>query len=139
MTTVKIKRSDEFVNRFRKIGIYVDKKKIGTIANGETKEFEIPSGQHVVKAKIDWCGSNNLTCQINENEQKTISLSSFNYGKSFVQCLIVAIALLFILKYSFDIKSDNFFLAGIFPTVLVFYYLTIGRGSYLRIKEENKN
>jgi hypothetical protein len=136
MTTLKIKRSNEFVNRFRKIGIYVDKKKIGTISNGETKEFEIPTGQHVVKAKIDWCGSNNLTCQINENELKTISISSFNHGKSFILCLIVAIALLFILKFGFDIKSDNMFLAGIFPTVLLFYYLTIGRSSYLRIKEE---
>jgi len=136
MPTLKIKRSNEFVNYTRNIGIYIDKNKVGKIANGETKEFEIPSGEHIIKAKIDWCGSNKLICQLNENETKTISLSSFNHGKFFILSLVTTITLFFILRFCFDIQSNNIFLAVIFPIILMFYYLTLGRNSYLKIKEE---
>ncbi|MBS1783052.1 MAG: hypothetical protein JSS78_08290 [Bacteroidetes bacterium] len=57
MATLRIQRNNEFINKARNYCIYVDGQKAGTIANGETKDFIVTSGQHQVVAKIDWCSS----------------------------------------------------------------------------------
>lgn len=44
MSKIRIKRSSEWNNRIRTIGIYINEKKVGIINNGETKEFEVNKG-----------------------------------------------------------------------------------------------
>ncbi len=136
MAKIKIKRTNEWNNRARQIGVYLDNNKIGTILNGETKEFDVPSGKHTVRAKIDWCGSKDLTCQINENEIKTVTISSFRYGNYLMPGFAGLMILYFILKMFVDSQFTNILLVIIAPILLlVAYYLTIGRNSYLQIKE----
>ena len=136
MAKIKIKRTNELNNRARQIGVYLDNNKIGTILNGETKEFDVPSGKHTVRAKIDWCGSKDLTCQINENEIKTVTISSFRYGNYLMPGFAGLMILYFILKMFVDSQFTNILLVIIAPILLlVAYYLTIGRNSYLQIKE----
>jgi hypothetical protein len=55
MATIIINRTSEYLNLMRNYGIYIDGKKIDTIANGETKEFNISVGHHSLYTKIDWC------------------------------------------------------------------------------------
>ncbi len=77
MATIKIARSNEKANRLRAIKIFIDGSKIGTIENGETKDFEVPSGAHEIIAKIDWCTSNQISFMLSEKETKTLALNSF--------------------------------------------------------------
>lgn len=136
MAKIKIKRANEWDNRVRQIGVYLDNQKIGTILNGETKEFDIPSGQHTFRAKIDWCGCKDLTCQINETEVKTVTISSFKYGNYLMPGFAGLTAMFFTLKIIFNIQFVNIFLVFALPLLLlVTYYLTVGRNSYLQIKE----
>ena len=136
MAKIKIKRTNELNNRARQIGVYLDNCKIGTILNGETKEFDVPSGQHTVRAKIDWCGSRNLTCQISEDEIKTVTISSFKYGNYLMTGFAGLAALYFILKIVFNIQFFRIYLFIIMLLwLLITYYLTVGRNSYLQIKE----
>lgn len=51
MATIIINRTSEYLNRLRDYGVYIDGKKVGTIANGETKEFNVSTGQHSVFMK----------------------------------------------------------------------------------------
>lgn len=81
MATIKITRVNEYVNRIRAIKIFANGKQIGEIKNGETKEFMIPAGSCRLQSKIDWCSSNILPLDIEENEMKEIMLSSFANGK----------------------------------------------------------
>ncbi len=82
MAKLKITRTSEWHNRMREIGIYLDWQKLGTIANGETKEFDIPAGNHKLKAKIDWCGSRELILSVSDHETKNVTLSGFKQGYS---------------------------------------------------------
>lgn len=78
MAKLIIHRSSEFANRIRAIRIYLDKEKIGEIMDGETKEFEIPAGRHLLQAKIDWCGSNEIEFRVHEGKPVTFSLFGTN-------------------------------------------------------------
>jgi hypothetical protein len=77
MATLRITRTSEYANRLRKIKLILDNKELSLIANGETKDFEIPVGVHTLQAKIDWCSSNRLTFTIAESGIKSFDLSSF--------------------------------------------------------------
>jgi len=83
MAIFKILRKDEYNNKFRPIKIFVDGENIGTIANGETKDFNVHSGRHSIIAKIDWCSSSELSFDIKDNETKTFSLGGFKDDGNF--------------------------------------------------------
>ena len=77
MPLLQITRSNEYTNRLRNIKIFVDGKQAGVIKNNETENFELPAGNHTLKAKIDWAGSNTISLQLNEGETKKFELTSF--------------------------------------------------------------
>jgi hypothetical protein len=77
MASIKITRESEYTNRMRAIKIFVDTVLVGTIEDGETKEFEMAAGSHVLEAKIDWCKSNTITFLLNQNHTKSFTLNSF--------------------------------------------------------------
>jgi hypothetical protein len=139
MAKIRIKRTNEWINKARQIGIYLDNQKIGAVSSGETKEFDVPSGQHKVRAKIDWCGSKDLTCQINEKEVKTITISGFKYADYSIIGFFVPFAIYSLLKVFFNTDSSLLAITSLCISIILLfgltYYLTFGRNSYLRIKE----
>ena len=80
MASIKIVRPNDFLNRARKLKIYLDGNKIGEISSNEVKAFEIPSGTHILNAKIDWCSSNKINFAISENETMKFELTDFAHG-----------------------------------------------------------
>ena len=80
MASIKIVRPNDFLNRARKLKIYLDGNKIGEISSNEVKAFEIPSGTHILNAKIDWCSSNKINFAISENETMKFELTYFAHG-----------------------------------------------------------
>jgi hypothetical protein len=54
----------------------VNNQEIGSISNGETLEFHIQSGQNEVQAKIDWCGSNTIKLDLDDEHESIMHLSS---------------------------------------------------------------
>jgi len=133
MAKIQITRSAEWVNNARRIGVWLDGQKIGNFYDKETKEFEVPEGQHKLYAKIDWCGSKEVFFTLNENETKNLTLSAFRYSRLLIGYSACLIALHFILKHT--LKFD-FLIWFLIPSFLVFiYYLTIGRNKYLIINE----
>jgi hypothetical protein len=77
MPLLQLTRSNEYVNSLRSIKIFLDGKLLGTIKNAETKDFEIPEGNHLLQAKIDWCSSNTISFTIVPGETKAFSMNSF--------------------------------------------------------------
>jgi hypothetical protein len=68
MPNLRIIRSAEFSNRIRSFRLYLDGTKIGDIANGEIKDFEITPGRHRLIAKIDWTTSNEIEFEVAEQD-----------------------------------------------------------------------
>lgn len=77
MSILRIRRADEFADHFRSYSIMLDGAKLGEIKRGETREFLISSGQHQLRMKIDWCGSNTIQfAATSENDALTFSARS---------------------------------------------------------------
>jgi hypothetical protein len=133
MATIKIQRTSELNNRLRDYRIYIDGEKIGTIADGETKNFIISSGQHSIIAKIDWCSSPEISFNIIDTDTKTFNVGGVKGGNKIVLITIGLIALYFILKVLLQNSYTIFFLLPV-PFVLG-YYITVGRKRYLILTE----
>jgi len=130
-----IDRRSEWINRGRIIGLYLNKEKIGTIENGESKEFELEPGNYNLKAKIDWCGSQNYNFEFEGNEVKTVELTGFPKSKWAMPILIVIQLVLLGLSYIINI-NEYFMMAFSFSLLIyLFYPITFGRNHYLKLIE----
>ncbi len=78
MSKIIINRSSEFSNLLRSIDIYLGKTKIGELKNDESKEFEIEPGKHQLTAKIDWCRSEIIDLEIENNQTLRYNLNGRN-------------------------------------------------------------
>ena len=54
MPKLKITREKNFLGMIRKFKIFLNGNQIGVISNGETKEFDIPEGNHQLYCKQDF-------------------------------------------------------------------------------------
>ncbi|MBZ9631415.1 DUF2846 domain-containing protein [Salegentibacter sp. LM13S] len=137
MCKLVVNRRSEWANRARKIGLYLDDQKIGAIANGEFKEFDLEPGNYKLKAKIDWCGSQLNDIEIKENELTKVELTGFSKNKWVLPILIVAQISLLILSYRIEINDFLMiaFSAGIL--VYIIYPISFGRNHYLKLYQVN--
>ncbi|MCC9165364.1 DUF2846 domain-containing protein [Pontibacter harenae] len=135
MATLIIKRSSEWSSRIRDYHIYVDGKKIGEIANGETKKFTVPAGLHTVKAKIDWCGSQEFKIELTEEEVQEVEVSGFAFGKWMMPLHLCILALYVTLRFFAGEELASILLILVLPMLLyLLYLLTFGRQKFLRLK-----
>ncbi|WP_445723435.1 hypothetical protein [Flavobacterium sp.] len=137
MATIRLKRTNEYNNRMRDYKIFIDGQQVGTIANGETKEFPTTVGQHIVTAKIDWCSSPDISIELKENQTSNFKVGGFKFGQILMPIGLGLIVLHFILSKFADFDYTIYLVAPLF--LLMFYYLTIGRKKYLTLEEVNVN
>ena len=136
MPKLIIKRTSEWNNRMRGIVIFLDGKKIGVIRNGELKEFEIEPGEHNIKAKIDWCGSEKLLINLADNEVKKIELSGFKLGKYMMPVALIICIIYFTFGEQLNLSPMLFMLLILPFGLYLMYHLTLGRNKYLRLSGE---
>jgi hypothetical protein len=133
MATIIINRTSEYLNRIRDYGVYIDDKKVGTISNGETKEFNVSEGHHSVFTKIDWCSSPTLSVNVNDQETKSLKVGGFKNGKWLMPTGLVIIVLSYIANLLFDFEYLFYLVIPVF--LLMVYYTTVGRKQYLTLTE----
>lgn len=144
MATITLMRTNEYVNRFREYGVYVDNEKIGTIGNGQTKSFETDPGTHTIYAKIDWCYSPEYTFDINQSDNIIFNIGAFTgppWVVKYIKWLAPICAILIVLNILLRpvIHYNLYYLAAPFvlPGFLILvYFLSIGRKKYLSLSEE---
>ncbi len=134
MATIKLDRTNEYTNRFRKFRVYIDGIKAGEISNGESKSFEVTAGKHEVVCKIDWCSSPTISMEVPEGEVKTLKVGGFKHGNWILTFSFITIFLLPLIKS--QVPEFKYLYYLIIPIGgLLIYYITIGRKKYLRLKE----
>ena len=84
MAKVIVVRSSEFVNLFRSYKIFIDGKEIGSVSNSSSVELELESGKHIIQLKIDWCTSNQIEFEIEENETKSFNVEAAKWASIFM-------------------------------------------------------
>ena len=66
--TLRLFRRSTYRDRVRAYKVILDGEKIGDIRNGEEETFPIAPGRHVLKLKIDWAGSPEMTFDVATGE-----------------------------------------------------------------------
>jgi len=128
MSKINIQRTSEYVNRLRNLGVYIDDKKVGTVSNGETKEFEIPAGSHLICCKIDWCSSPQLSFKVDEAETRSFKVGGFKNSNWLMPLSLGIIILNIVLNAFFGIHYGFYMLIPVF--LLLMYYVTFGRKQF---------
>ena len=136
MATIRLKRTSEYNNQIRDYKIFIDGQKVGTIANGETKDFPTTVGQHIITAKIDWCSSQDISLELRENQIINLKVGGFKYGHILMAIGLGLIVLHYILSKFANFDYTIYLIVSLF--LLIAYYLTIGRKKYLTLEEVNE-
>ena len=131
MASIIINRTSEYLNRLRNYDVYINEKKVDTISNGETKEFNISAGQHSILIKIDWCSNQTLLVNINDNETKSFKVGGFKNGNWLIPAALVILGS--IASRLFDFNYLFYLIIPFFLSMV--YYMTLGRKQYLTLKE----
>src|SRR5689334_19741995 len=76
MPTLQLMRPDEKANRLAEMKVYMNGQLLGSLLNNERKTFDIPTGHHRLKAKIDSQGSQTYKFTIITLETKTLVIST---------------------------------------------------------------
>ncbi|MFN8246814.1 MAG: hypothetical protein U0T56_10585 [Ferruginibacter sp.] len=122
MGTLIIERKAELSNSFRQISVYIDGKKAGTIANGETREYDLPQGSHEVCCKIDWCTSNTIEVSGESELIRILQLSGFK-NSGWIIPIAVAVTIVSLILRAFGFASRYFFL--IHPDPCIHHYVIL--------------
>lgn len=132
----KISQKREWGARFRVIDLYLDGEILGYVPNGETMEFDIPVGQHILKAKIGFFRSRGINCTIFNKEIKSYTISPNKFVHFFLPVILLGLGLLQLFFSTGAIKSnhnDIIVFSGFL--LLSAYFHIIGRNTYFLIKE----
>lgn len=133
MSKLAIKRPTEWNNLFRNYSIYLDGEKLGVVENDDIQIFNIQAGHHQLKAKIDWCGSQTIDFDIDENDIQEFKVSSFRFSNWLLPVFFIIMTLYFLFNDILGLTTQHFVLS-ITPLMLyMFYHITFGRNHYLRL------
>ena len=133
MPVLNIRRTYYFMDSRKEYKIYLDGEKIGTVSFGETRQFEINEGEHLLYLKANWVRSPGVLFGI-----KGLEIKRFIVGHSrFVRLIIntlTALAALSLISTFF--KAVNYAVYAGIPVILfLFYCYTFGRHKFLSLHE----
>lgn len=87
MGCLVIKRENEIINAFFDFHIFINNKRVGSIANAKTKQWKLPPGNYTIEAKGGYyLNSQKLNFKIMTGETKAYTLGSF--GKSYINSFL---------------------------------------------------
>lgn len=129
MARIVIVRSNEYMNRFRGFGLYLNGQKLGDVFNDEKEEFEIPEGDHELVAKIDWCSSPVIHFTISGNDTQTFDVGDFKHNKVILPMIPSLVLLHLVMNVFFHTQLSIFFILPLL--LLLVFYISIGRKQYL--------
>jgi hypothetical protein len=132
MARIVIVRSNEYINRFRSIDLYLNGEILGYIDNGETIEYDLPGGDHKLVAKIDWCGSQQIDFNLEEHESQIFNLSGFKHSRVIMPFSFTLVLLHLVTNVFFGIQLSIFFILPLL--LLLIFYISVGRNQYLSLE-----
>ncbi len=87
MGCLVIKRENEIINAFFDFHIFLNNKRIGSIANNSTKQWKLRPGKYTVEAKGGYfLQSQTLKLELKAGEIKAFKVGSF--GKSYINSFL---------------------------------------------------
>lgn len=133
MSLLKIKRSYDFTDSKKDYEIYIDGNMIGTIGTGETRQFHITRGEHLLYSKSDWVRSPSVSFGIKERETKTFIVERSKNVKLILSIFMIISLVSLTLTFFKIINFAGYLNIPVF--VFLLYYYTFGRYKFLSFRE----
>jgi len=119
--------------------VYLDGKIMGYLPLGTRKEFDIPVGEHKLKAKLGFYGSRDFSFTVFNKDIRSFTIS---INKSFMVPILILISVVAVIQISTaeSFKKGDLY-SGICSALVVLvlaYFLFIGRNAYLKVKEDGQ-
>ena len=142
MKKITLIRPRESFNKNCSYEIFIGKRKLIELKNGEEKTIEIPNEyeKNNLKAKIQWCGSKKIKLNLN-NENEIFEVTGnklFNKYLPFIGALFPLTGIIIFSKQNPIFKN-----IGIGILILLLLYvigtLTIWSNKWLKIEKKHKN
>ena len=130
-----VKRKSELNNKSRKIDLYLNNEKIESIENGKSITMNLTPGSYELYAKIDWCRSQILTVNVENDRDTIVELSGFKYGALITPITLSCIVLFYAIKWIFKIDVYYFFILPTLGFLYQMYFYTFGKDKFLFLKE----
>src|SRR5258707_1052314 len=114
-----VKRHWEYTNRFSRIFLYLDGKKVGFISNGKERAFKISAGDHNLYAQLSYFKTRPLKFHITASGEKVFQISS-PYKHNWITILASSLCILFALAGLIGgevFKSEMILLSGLILSV----------------------
>lgn len=67
-------------DKLRRYAILVDGRRVGELAEGETRTIDVSPGPHDVRVEIDWAGSHTLAIDVSESTQEKLVCFASAFG-----------------------------------------------------------
>jgi hypothetical protein len=129
MPKIRISNKQRLLSAFNLI-IYLDDRIIGILPLNETREFELPAGEHKIKAKWSGFGSKDYSFTLYNRD-----IRSFTIMKNYVWDILFIIFITAVAALqALTLQNKGVSLGLIFIGLI--YFLLIRRNSFLKIKED---
>jgi hypothetical protein len=74
MAELRLQRlASPWVDRERSYEVWINGRRVGEIANGETKVFSLNSGSSQVELRVDWCRSQTRTVEADDQDRVSMT------------------------------------------------------------------
>ena len=131
MSKVRIQRINQWYGGVRDYKIFLDKKMIGEVGKGDTKEIIVPEGKHELYARIDWFETKRISVDLKKDEEIEVVLKSSKKTRYSLPFIFILPALV----YLTDLDLKLLLLLSI-PLVLVLLYtLTYGKYAFIEFEK----
>ena len=77
---VSIARTSQWANRLRSVKVIIDGEVVGSVGDGETRDFTVSPGEHQVAAKLDWYRSRPVTVMVGPGEKAKLVCGCYAEG-----------------------------------------------------------
>lgn len=132
--TIKIRRRWNFFGAIRKLIVFVDGNKIGTINNGKEESFAISPGKHLMVLKDTmWSKTQTISLDLAPEQKKTFECGVTNSCQKQLVALFVLIVMEKVISGYFYAKL--FFLILIFCFGIFLLLETVKPGKFYYLKD----
>jgi hypothetical protein len=122
------------------IRIYLDDHIMCVLPSGGEFDFDIPTGEHKLRAKERVYGSKDFSFTIFNKDERVFTVSKSNTDNFFLLSMYILLAIMGGIFFSYSFSKDNF--PGTFAItglIIFVFYIFVFRNNSFVIREESIN
>jgi hypothetical protein len=135
MAKISVCRKKNWTISSKMFEVFLDEKRIGYLMNGETSEYDVSAGEHHLKVKMGRFGSKDFNFTMFSNQTRSFTVFVSKMSLSIAAIFLMGIFLFRYYLRTLKLDHNYSMLTPLLILLLGIYFQTIGRNTYLKVKE----